>query len=50
MIVQLQADRLLKPCIEEIPNFSTYDKSNLPDESWSEIKIELFLNINRINE
>ena len=32
MVVQLQADRLLKPCIEEIPNFSTYDKSNLPDE------------------
>jgi hypothetical protein len=79
MIVQLQADRLLKPCIEETPNFSTNDKSNLPDElidqkraeealkmglkikgngfnvfasgdSWSDIKIELFLNINCSNE
>ena len=32
MIVQLQADRLLKPCTEEIPNLSTNDTSNLPDE------------------
>ena len=32
MIVQLQSDRLLKPCTEGIPNFSINDKSNLPDE------------------
>ena len=33
MIVQLQADRLLKPCTEEIPNLSTNNTSNLPDDS-----------------
>ena len=32
MIVQLQSDRLLKPCTEEIPDFSVNGKSNLPDE------------------